>query len=101
MDGVAKVSDGVTGIEGGTASFASNRWDHLAMTWASDTASFYLNGQLMGQTPSVGLALDDQAMLMGCDSNAGMLAIPLEGGLDEVRVYGRALTLDEIVALTQ
>ncbi|MFB4284732.1 DNRLRE domain-containing protein [Nonomuraea sp. MTCD27] len=70
-----------------------NEWFHLAGAYdaAAKTASLYLNGTLVRSTPiSFSAWNSDTPMSLG----AGML-----GDLDDVQVYQRPLTADDIAAL--
>lgn len=76
-----------------------NTWYHVVFTLSSGDARLYVNGVLdqtlvgFGSTltPSSGLVLGNQ----GADSSSA----PLNGKLDDVRVYDRALVSSEIATL--
>ena len=72
-----------------------NRWSHLAMTWDGLIMRVYVNGAEVSRATLIGTA----------KTAAGPLRIGgnaiwpefFKGTIDEVRVYGRALTTAEIV----
>ncbi|WP_218931926.1 LamG-like jellyroll fold domain-containing protein [Adhaeretor mobilis] len=79
---------------------ATNQWYHLAATYDGTTMRVYVDGAQVGsQTHSPGGAIDaapTRAIALG-DSPAG--ARPLDGVLDDVRVYERTLSGADIAAL--
>lgn len=93
------------GVEGGSLGFiyrgsgtwayaglspVKNTWYHLAVAVNAEKTSFYVNGTLKGTAPGqTGLASDAPLKI----------GERLSGILDEVRIYSRALSADEISAL--
>ena len=78
------------------ASLDGNRreWMHVAATFDGTTARVYINGQLLGSRRARGLiAPSMQPLWLGRDSTAENW---FAGTLDEVRIYDRALTADQI-----
>jgi hypothetical protein len=72
-------------------------WHHLAGSWDGTTKRLYLDGAMVGELPtSVAFDLDD--VLIGADLDADVV-IPFVGALDDVRIYDRALSTDELVLL--
>ncbi len=71
---------------------ALNRWYHVAIVNAVGSATFYLNGVADGTIASVP---SFNANTMGGDT----LTETLPGKLDEVRLYGRALSASDVYAL--
>ena len=78
-------------------------WQHLTVTWDGDTVRYYTNGQPDGSQSFSG-PLDTN------DSNVGLGARPapianggptffFHGAMDEVRIYQRALSDDEVATL--
>lgn len=78
-------------------------WQHLAITWDGTTVRYYYNGLADGTAPFAGL-LDVTPSHLGL---GGRPAAAIEGGptfflngrLDDVRLFGRALGADEIAAI--
>lgn len=77
-----------------------NQWVHMVLVVDNDKAKFYLNGQFMYEqtvnTPSFFTYINDQKMCIGQNS-ANWYG--LQGAIDEVRVYNRALSQSEIQEL--
>ena len=81
------------GLRGGSA-LRRNRWSHLAMTWDGLIMRVYVNGAEVSRSALVGTAKPSGGPL-----RIGGNAIWPEffkGTIDEVRVYDRALTANEI-----
>ena len=104
-DGVTIYEDGRPGFD---ASFTSGwvgirglnplpagEWSHLAVTYDGATVSLYVDGGLVAATPRTGSLLADSAQALWL----GRVRIgvrPLNGGLDEVRIYNRGLTATQV-----
>jgi len=83
-------------------------WQHVALTWenASGEAALYVNGVLEASTTGLGAGSSISgggAMVLGQDQDqvgAGFSTIQsVEGCLDEVIIYDRALTAEEVGAI--
>jgi RHS repeat-associated protein len=80
----------------GTSALTANQWVHLAGTWDGSTAKLYIGGTLV----------KSQAMTGAIVTSTGMLRIGgtavfggnqfLDGLIDEVRIYNRALSQTEV-----
>ena len=87
----------------GNDSYGVNQWYHLAGTYddATKQVKLYINGTRQGGTTSSGWGignLSPTSLQIGRrNDNAGYF----EGKIDEVRVWNRALTEEEIVANAQ
>jgi hypothetical protein len=69
-------------------------WTHLATTYDGTTQSMYVNGALVASTPRTGtIVTASQPLHIGGDSIWGDY---LNGMIDEVRIYNRALSQSEI-----
>ena len=78
---------------------AVDRWQHLSVIYdaANQEVRIYMDGQLKAsQTVSGAIANTDKSLLLGHPSSAC-----LNGWLDEVRIYNRTLTANEIRLLAQ
>lgn len=79
-----------------TTSVVAGAWTHVACTWDGATIRSYVNGVQEG-TAAVAAALAPGAldMFIGARDDAQQF---YDGRLDEVRLYNRALTQQDIVA---
>lgn len=81
-----------------------NRWYHVVGTWDGANIRLYVDGELAATTPATGAltlpASTARAWTLGADSspNAGA-QFYTPGRLANARLYGRALTADEVKAL--
>ena len=82
-------------------------WTHIAVTWDGTTVKYYLNGSPSATAVSAGtIASFPTPVLMGCrtgtDATGGMTcssASGYKGELDDVGVWDRVLSQEEIAAL--
>ncbi len=85
-------------IYAGTADY--NRWIHLAGTYDGEIMRLYVDGVEIGnQLISGNIPVDDNPVTIGAEENGDIpqdVVGELEGSIDEVRMYNRALTADEI-----
>jgi LruC domain-containing protein len=73
-----------------------NQWYHLAMTYDGTIMKFYVNGQLKNSKAVSGvLAVNTRDVSIGSDNGAQKF---FKGSIDEVKIYGVALTQTEIQA---
>jgi hypothetical protein len=77
---------------------ADHAWHHVAVTRQGSTVTFYLDGSAAGsRTMSGSFGANASPVDLGCDitgcNSAGEL---LQGSIDEVRLYNRALSASEI-----
>jgi len=80
-----------------TQAFTTGVWAHVAVTWdgSTDLAKVYVNGTLRASgTYSQGALADNAQQIL-----VGTIKDGMEGNLDELQVYDRALTPDEINVL--
>jgi len=72
------------------------QWAHLALTWTPDRRTLYVDGQPVAtrEGPYAAPSLDGFAGRLGLHPASG--AWPWLGSFDEVRVYDRALTQEEV-----
>jgi len=74
------------------------QWSHLATTYDGANMKLYVNGVLVATQPQTGsLAVSNGALKIGGNSvfSGGEF---FHGLIDEVRIYNRALTVDQIQA---
>jgi hypothetical protein len=84
-----------------------NQWAHIAgvANGADETMKIYVNGDLVKTcsqpTLSSGIYNSDGPLMVGrVNANWGDLRIGLGGSIDDLRIYDRALTQDEIEELS-
>jgi hypothetical protein len=77
---------------------SASNWVHYAATFANSTLNFFVNGTLVSTqaTASSTFAAGGAKMRMGNDL---LLGSPLNGSVNDVRVYSRALNSTEIAQL--
>ena len=74
------------GLESGT-------WNHIAISRDGTSVKFYKNGAQIGATQTLGADNDITINTIGSFSGG---TFPFEGKLDEIRLYNRSLSADEI-----
>jgi hypothetical protein len=78
----------------GVSPLALNTWTHLAGTFDGTTARLYVNGVLIRSNPAAGtLPVSTAPLRIGGNSLWGEF---VHGRIDEVRIYNRALSREEI-----
>ncbi len=83
-----------------TNSVPQMTWVHVAGTWDGTTKRLYIDG-VLARSGTSQISYDTHDVYLGADENNGSLALPFDGALDDLRVYSRALTAQEIAALAQ
>ena len=76
-------------------------WTHLALTLSGNTGTLYLNGQIVGS--NTGVSLHPAGLGSTTQNYLGKSQYPdpaLQGSLDDFRLYGRALSAAEVLALS-
>ena len=93
--------DGTTNtLATGTGQFATGEWFHLAATYDGSQMRIYKNGVEVGSLPVSGTVSTNAAVAAALGNQpAGVEGRPLQGALDDVRLYTRALTEAELIAL--
>ncbi len=78
-------------------------WHYVVGTWdgSSDTATLYIDGNLKGldSTNSLGSITISHALVVGALNNNGATNEYFTGFIDEVMIFNRALTAEEVKAL--
>ncbi|MBI5631873.1 MAG: carboxypeptidase regulatory-like domain-containing protein [Nitrospirae bacterium] len=94
--GVARFIIGSQGLNSATA-LPLNTWTHVAATYDGVMMNVYLNGSLdNSRAVSGAIPVNTLPLRIGADSNG---ANPFSGLIDEVEVFNRALSADEIAAI--
>jgi hypothetical protein len=100
---IKRNSNGVPyrGWHGVTAQYSANSWDHFVATWDSQILRSYLNGQPVNtnaNAPAGGIDnLPGGPIEFGRWQQAD--AAYVNGALDDIRIYNRALSAQEVLAL--
>ncbi len=90
-----------------TAAMPQNQWVHLTCVYdqAANRKYIYINGILDSTqiTTGAGIAASTHNTYIGCRANSGNTAPEnwFNGMLDDIRIYGRALSADEADYLSQ
>lgn len=75
---------------------AEDEWNHILGSWDGSTVRIYVNGSLGHRTDNYsGYVATERLEIGRCGSNS----YNLDGRIDDVRIYDRILTSDEINAL--
>ncbi|NJM96063.1 MAG: hypothetical protein HC800_01575 [Phormidesmis sp. RL_2_1] len=76
------------------------QWHHVAVTYNGSEVQFYIDGQLdASHQRNITFGTNNEALLLGAKLNTGSVSLDaqfLDGEMDDVRVYNRALSADEI-----
>jgi hypothetical protein len=81
---------------------AVGTWGHVAITYDGQRLRMYINAMEVAGTGRMGnIGPGDRPLIIGGNQNGGQTAEPLEGVIDELRFYNRALAPTEIAALAQ
>jgi hypothetical protein len=96
---------GALSFSGGSAHYldnptttATNVWHHVAGTWDGTTKRLYVDGVLVASVASA-IDYDTHPIFLGADENSGSTVLYWNGTLDDLRIYNRVLTVQEIQAL--
>ncbi len=68
------------------------QWQHFAFTWENGTGRFYRNGTLLAEKTGMTAPVAWNGFRIGANTPE----MALHGMVDEVRIYDRALTADEV-----
>ena len=94
--GDGKTLWGVASVSAKQGGFQNNRWYHLAGTYDGATYRVYVDGEeVAAQTDERGITTGDKSLSIG--SYAGGTGSPIKGILDEVQIYNRARSAEEIL----
>jgi PKD repeat protein len=88
-------TSGGSGSYDSTASFPTNTWAHLAVTYDGSAVRHYINGQLAGTRSHTGsvIAFTQNTVIGNVNTVHDRYFF---GKIDEVRIYNRALSVNEI-----
>jgi len=84
----------------GTTQLPLNQWSHVAATFDSGTFNVYLNGEADNTQKVSGTVTSifdsSYTKAIGIKNQGGSYVLPFKGTIDEVRIYNRALSAEEI-----
>ncbi len=95
-------TNGVTGVVLGSTTIPLNQWVHLVGTYDGSTVKIYFNGQLDGSTPwTKDIFPGINPLVIGCtlQFTSSSPTSFFDGLIDEISLYNRALTTNEIAAI--
>ena len=102
-DGSLRFSTSGGSAQSPAGTIQAGQWYHLVATMDRDTQQVlvYVDGQQVaaGTTPSFDSSVNSSPLLIGRNPNLG-LGAPYNGRIDEVSIYGRALSPEEVVRQT-
>ncbi len=79
---------------------ASQEWFHVAATLSDTSATLYLDGEVVDQEAvTVVPSFDDSDLYIGADVDNLTVENFLAGRIDDLRIYRRALTEDEVAVI--
>jgi len=82
-----------------TFSYTQGVWQHVTVTYDGTTIKGHLNGELMATTEAPGSLDNDSGVLrLGADPRDTVSSY-YNGSLDDVRIYDKALSQDEIASI--
>ena len=82
------------------ASWQTNEWRHFALTWSSQRLVLYVNGELSAQAPAIEPPDGGwQRLVVGTSYPSWAYVGEETTAIDELRVFGRVLTADEVGAV--
>ena len=84
---------------GQTMALTPNQWYHVAYTWGAGGMKLYINGILHDSDPSTQVWNANSDMLIG--NSQAFSTQGWQGKIDDVRLYSRALTAEEIEDLVE
>jgi len=77
-------------------------WHDLVLRYDGQAIEIFCDGSRLGAVPWVGgkLTQNDERLLIGAESVGGAVARPFKGEVEEAAIWSRALTDEEIAALS-
>ncbi len=79
-----------------------NQWCNIIMTYSQSTINLYINNQLVGTAtdPSITInTIGNSGISIGLSEQANGQWAPFDGSIDDIGIWNRALTQQEITAL--
>jgi hypothetical protein len=84
-----------------TSVFSPSTWHHFALRWdpAAEFDTLWIDDNIRAGGTAQALLTDEEPILIGADRDGGVFHQFVQGTIDEVRIYDRALSDAEIIAL--
>jgi len=80
------------------ANIPLNQWTHIAATYDGSIMKIYVNGELDNQVSRSGtIGSNTLGLQIGVNTDGNTYRRHFKGSIDEVRIYDRALTTDEVL----
>lgn len=77
-----------------------NEWNLITTVYNGSNISVYVNGELKGTCSKSGkISVNNDPFIIGDKGNGNNSPAPFKGKIDEVRVYNRALSADEVLSI--
>ncbi len=76
-----------------------NTWSYVTMTWDGTTKKAFVNGGLKGSWTGEAITTDNLNPLVGCRHSGTTIDGEFNGAIDDVRIYNRVLSQEEIESL--
>ena len=76
----------------GNNSISLNQWSHIACVWDGTNIKQYINGMLANTVAVTGAGASPTLVVIGAETTARQF----QGIIDEVRIYNRALSAEEV-----
>lgn len=78
-----------------------SKWQHVTVTWNGTNARYYINGVADATVSTTGSMTTGSSLLLGAQANGGVpnFANFFTGSIDDVRIYNRALSAQEVQVL--
>jgi hypothetical protein len=92
---IGGASLGTSLIQSGIGALQDGVWHHVACTWNGTTLSLYVDGNLVASDSSMTLVFTSGQMYLGRNTVGNYW----NGGIDDFRIYDRALSVDDINVL--
>lgn len=93
------VSDGIGHPAEIAPPYPIGEWFNVAGTWDGTTCTLWVEGVERHSIACPGYAWSDHPVYVGCDNNAGTINSCFQGSVDDVRLYSRVLTAEEMLSL--
>ena len=97
--GVVRIQrEGNPDIQDSSFVLETGEWEHVAFTFDGTTSTLYRNGEVVASGDFSFGGNPDAALVLGCSVAGG--GNPFNGALDDIRIYNRALSSDEIMYIS-